>query len=278
MTVDACFDLSIRLSRLDDNAMKRGTATLGKAVGDLLCLSIEVCHDAQITGWSNVRETITQSVLAALMPSEVPLIRPLLQMFITEKQDTLEAAISLLVAETAEILFLPRTARSEYRHRSGGPAPYLINKLMLEYALLSRRLDTLMGVLNKSFCKTACPDPPVGCCRLLGYDLGLVPDRMLQAQELEARRHGWEMPRHPDLRKCRYHTDTGCALRLLKSPACIGAMCSAVEADLGRRFPEGPLDRFRKAMTDFRNSDIDREQVFINMQALITAGSALCRS
>jgi hypothetical protein len=249
---------------------------LVQALADLLGIRAPLIDTGDDT-FVDVQHSISQKVAASVPPSEVPLVEPLVGIFITRKPDTFIEAVSTMVLETAEILFLPRKARREYLALEGKTAPYLINKLMLEYALLARHLDTLMGVLNKTLCKTACPDPPVGCCRHLGYDLGLIPDRMLIAQAIEATRYGWRPPPNPDLEKCRYHTDSGCALRLLKSPACIGAMCNAVEADLNRRFPEALLNRFRTAMENFRNSDIDRERVFANMKALIHAGDSLIR-
>lgn len=177
-----------------------------------------------------------------------------------------------LVNDIAEILFMPRAERSEYRnHRLPSP-PYVIEKLLLEYALLAVELDDLIGRLSKSFCAAQCPTAPVGCCHLLGYDMGLVPDRMLSVQRLEAVRNGWRAPTRPDVEKCRYHTQTGCTLRLFKSPACIGAMCTAVGRHLDTRYPPSDLAVLREKLQTFRNCDIDRTEVFRAMRSVIDAG------
>ena len=81
-------------------------------------------------------------------------------------------------------------------------------------------------------------------CHILGYNMGLVPDRLLAPQQLEASRRGWRAPKHPDLTKCRYHRADGCALVLFKSPACIGYLCEGIEADLSKRFERTALERF----------------------------------
>ena len=74
-----------------------------------------------------------------------------------------------------------------------------------------------------------------------------------------------------------YHISTGCALRLFKTPACIGAMCEEVEQDLDRRFGAAVLSRFRIALARFRNCDIDRSEVFDAMTELLLEGQMLYR-
>ncbi len=189
--------------------------------------------------------------------------------------------LACLVEEVAEILFLPRHLRSEYVHHPLDTPPWRIRKLMLEYALLSREIDDLVGFLNKGFCAKSCDRLPVGCCSILGYDMGLVPQTLLNLQDLEARWQataGWAWrPLAPGEveRKCRYHTERGCVLARFKSPACVGYLCPPLLAHLGSRFPQAELGRFLQALTRFRNQPFDREQLFDAMQRVLDTGRAL---
>jgi hypothetical protein len=190
-------------------------------------------------------------------------------------------ALACLVEEVAEILFVPRHERSEYVDHPLDTPPWRIRKLMLEYALLSREIDDLVGFLNKGFCANACDRLPVGCCSILGYDMGLVPETLLKLQDLEARWQataGW--PWRPLVpgeveRKCRYHTDRGCVLARFKSPACIGYLCPPLLEHLGSRFPPADLGRFLQALARFRNQPFDRDQLFGAMQRVLDTGGVL---
>lgn len=192
-----------------------------------------------------------------------------------------EARLPSLVHDLAEILALPREARSEYRHHHLPGQPWRIRKLLLEYGVKALALDVLVAALNRRFCAERCPDPPVGCCHILGYDLGLVPEAMLELQALEAAWRastapGWApLPEGAVERKCRYHTDRGCVLVRWKSPACIGALCTALQAHLPSAHPPERLDPLLTALADFRRSDLDRRAVFEAMDALLAAGAPL---
>ncbi len=178
-----------------------------------------------------------------------------------------------LAEDLAEILFLPREQRSEYTANRHVSPPYKVRKLLLEYAVLSRRLDELVGVISKGYCATRCEKLPVGCCHILGYDLGLVPEAMLELQRLEALRNGWREPPHEE--HCRYHSVRGCVIALFKSPACVGYLCEHLTAHL-RSVRGGPaLSRFLKALARFNNCDLDRKRVFDAMGETIEAGVAL---
>ncbi|MFH2008537.1 MAG: hypothetical protein ABI333_18260 [bacterium] len=192
-----------------------------------------------------------------------------------------QSPVASFLEDTAEILFLERARRSEYTARgsqASGAPPYLVRKLLLEYALHSRRLDELVATLMKGFCATRCDKPPIGCCHILGYDLGLVPEAMLGTQRLEARRNGWIEPVAPDVERCRYHTDAGCVLALFKSPACIGYLCEALTSSLREIYAAPPLREFLERLAVFRSCDLDRKRVFLAMDATIRAGQALLYS
>lgn len=178
--------------------------------------------------------------------------------------------------DLAEVLFLPREQRREYREHRGDLPPYKIAKLMLEYATLSWRVDRLVGELTKGYCAQSCHCPPVGCCHILGYDLGLVPDGMLALQALEAARQGQVFDGGPE-EKCRYHTATGCTVVLFKSPACVRYICPPMMSYLEQRFGHAPsrLAVFLSALENFGNSHIDRSKVFERMGRLIAAGESL---
>ncbi len=178
-----------------------------------------------------------------------------------------------LLADLAEILFLPREQRSEYTTNREITPPYRVRKLLLEYAVFGRQIDEIVGVISKAYCAQHCANPPVGCCHILGYDLGLVPEVMLELQRLEALRRGWQP--NSDDQKCRYHTATGCVLALFKSPACVGYLCEPLVARLRVERPGPELDHFLRALSVFNNCDLDRRKVFRAMRATIESGRAL---
>jgi len=177
------------------------------------------------------------------------------------------------LADLAEILFLPRERRSEYTTNRLVAPPYRIRKLLLEYAVFARQLDELLGAISKEYCAHHCEKLPVGCCHILGYDLGLVPEVMLELQRLEALRCGWQPPATEEF--CRYHSATGCVIALFKSPACIGYLCEPLTAHLRERRGGPELDRFLQTLSVFNNCDLDRRRIFRAMRATIEAGSAL---
>lgn len=175
--------------------------------------------------------------------------------------------------DLAEVLFLPREQRSEYTTNRRAAPPYHVRKLLLEYAVFGRHLDELVGAISKSYCADHCEKLPVGCCHILGYDLGLVPDVMLDLQRLEAVRAGWQPPSAEE--NCRYHTATGCSIALFKSPACVGYLCEPLTGHL-RAVRGGPeLDQFLRSLSVFNNCDLDRRKIFRAMRATIQAGRAL---
>ncbi len=191
---------------------------------------------------------------------------------VAELASNRRSPISSLVRDLAEILFLPREERTEYTSHEAAPKPWVFPKLMLEYALSATRLDTVVGGLLAPFCARHCPSPPVGCCHLLGYDMGLVPDGMLRMQELEARLRGWRLPPDPDREKCRYHTESGCVLRLFKTPACLQFVCEpmrdALRRDCGRQAAQSLVD----ALHELGACDIDRQKVFEKLALAVRAG------
>ncbi len=181
--------------------------------------------------------------------------------------------VASIVEALAEILFLPRGERTEYvTHRLPSP-PWDIRRLLLEYAFWSLQVDEVLGSLTKGFCADHCDRLPVGCCSVLGYDLGVVPEAMLRLQQLEARAEGWAPPAVED--KCKYHGPQGCCLRLFKSPACAGMLCDALVDDLGRRHATGPLGAFLGALARYRNHDLDRAEIFAAMGEVVSAGRRL---
>lgn len=211
--------------------------------------------------------------LAAALGRQAGPQQQALRALLTALASDREQPLASLAADLAEILFVARARRSEYRDHLHPWRPYRIDKLLLEYACLARRIDDLQAALTKDFCAQRCTEPPVGCCHILGYDLGLVPDRMLALQRLEARWRGWVEPACED--KCRYHTARGCVLVLFKSPACIGHLCDRLLDWLGETHPARLLDPFLADLAAFRNSDLDRERIFAAGQALIDSGHRL---
>lgn len=183
--------------------------------------------------------------------------------------------------DLAEILTLPRQHRWEYRMGTLPSPPWRIGKLLLEYAHLALEVDPVLEALNRTFCAERCPEQPVGCCHILGYDLGLVPEAMLEIQAVEARWRAsagfpWQPPPEGSIeRKCRYHTDIGCVLTRFKSPACLGTLCAALFDYLPRIHPPHLLDPLLLALETLRRCDLDREKVFAAMEAVRTRGGFL---
>jgi hypothetical protein len=103
--------------------------------------------------------------------------------------------------------------------------------------------------------------------------MGLVPGGMLELQEIEARQFGWSPPQREE--KCKFHGETGCVLRLFKSPACIGMLCDPLVDSLRGRYEADRLEPFLGHLAVFRNCDIDRVRVFDAMDDVIESGEAL---
>lgn len=179
-----------------------------------------------------------------------------------------------LVEDVCDILFIEREQRSEYLEKKGGPPPFKIRKLLLEYALFSRQIDRIIGELTKNYCAHNCDRLPVGCCSVLGYDLGLVPEVMLEAQTMEARILGFREP-SPLVKKCKFHHDDGCIIALFKTPACVGFLCEGLIFMLEETYPQAMARDFVAALTAFRNCDIDRREVFEKMKKTIECGNRL---
>jgi hypothetical protein len=178
-----------------------------------------------------------------------------------------------LIQDLAEILFLPREQRSEHVTNTQAAPPYRIGKLMLEYAVKARRIDEILTMLTKGYCAAQCDRLPIGCCTVEGFDMGLVPQAMLELQEIEAQRDRWPGPTASDA--CKFHTATGCVLRLFKSPACAGMLCDPLLEWLRGRYPQPRIEPFLERLTVFRNCDIDRVRVFEAMDSVIGTGELL---
>jgi hypothetical protein len=178
-----------------------------------------------------------------------------------------------LAEALAEILFVPRRERTEYRSNRLPSPPWRIRRLLLEYALWSQRLDDAATSLTRGFCASHCDRRPVGCCSIPGYDMDLSTEAMLAVQELEATMLGWTEPASEQ--GCKYHGPTGCCLLRFKSPACAGMLCDAVVADLRRRFAPSALEEFLVPLAAFRNQTLNRAPIFDAMREVVEAAQRL---
>jgi hypothetical protein len=186
-----------------------------------------------------------------------------------------EQPVPSFIRDVCEIQFLSREDRSEYTcHRQSGK-PFKISKILLEYAIKSSQIDDIMGLVTKSYCAESCNRLPTGCCHILGYDLGLVPEAMLELQRLEARKNGWEAIVDGVERKCRFHSAGGCTIAVSKSPSCVGHLCDQLLSHLEDSYPTAVLEPFLEALARFRNCFIDRSEVFKAMDSIIRTGKAL---
>jgi len=186
-----------------------------------------------------------------------------------------EHPVASLIRDVCEIQFLPREERSEYICHEQSRKPFRINKILLEYAIKSSRIDEIVGLLTRSYCTESCDRLPTGCCYIPGYDLGLVPETMLELQRLEAKKKGWDAIVDGGEEQCRFHSSRGCTIALFKSPACIGHLCDQLDAHLEDSHSAVVLEPFLEALARFRNCCIDRSKVFETMDEIIRTGSAL---
>ena len=186
--------------------------------------------------------------------------------------DPLHDGASLAEA-VAEILLLPRRDRTEYRDGRLASPPWDIRRLLVEYALWAQRLDDTVVSLTSQYCATRCDRLPRGCCSIPGYDMGMVPDALLDAQQLEARLVGHALPEHEV--GCKYHTPRGCTLRRFKSPACIGMLCAPLVANLRQRSRPSRIEALLVPLARFRNHYFDREQGFTLMRDIVVAAERL---
>ncbi|MBW2529610.1 MAG: hypothetical protein JRI23_35865 [Deltaproteobacteria bacterium] len=187
-----------------------------------------------------------------------------------------QAGGASLVVALAEILFVPRQDRTEYRDNRLASPPWDIRRLLLEYAVWSMRLDEEATALTRHFCAEQCHRLPVGCCTIAGYDMGVTPEAMLKAQELEARLTGWTQ-RVDEENRCRYHGPTGCCLRRFKAPACTGMLCDPLVAHLQAHHGGAALDRFRKRLAQYSIRSLDRALIFEAMQSAVEAARRVDR-
>jgi len=186
-----------------------------------------------------------------------------------------EHPVPSFIHDVCEIQFLPREDRSEYICHEQSSKPFKINKILLEYAIKSSQIDEIMGLLTKGYCAESCDRLPTGCCYILGYDLGLVPEAMLELQRLEAKKNGWDAIVDGVEEQCRFHSSRGCTIALFKSPACIGSLCDQLGAHLEESYSAVVLEPFLEALARFRNCCIDRSEVFKAMDAIIRTGRTL---
>jgi hypothetical protein len=186
-----------------------------------------------------------------------------------------ERPVPSFIRDVCEIQFLPREERSEYISHEQSWKPFKINKILLEYAIKSIQIDEIMGLMTKGYCAESCDRLPTGCCYILGYDLGLVPEAMLELQRLEARKNGWDAIVDGVEEQCRFHSSRGCTIALFKSPACIGHLCDQLGAHLEDSYSAVVLEPFLEALARFRNCCIDRSRIFEAMDEMIRTGRAL---
>ena len=195
--------------------------------------------------------------------------------FIRRLASDREQPVPSFIRDVCEIQFLSREDRSEYTCHKQSGKPFKINKILLEYAIKSSQIDDIMGLVTKRYCAESCDRLPTGCCHILGYDLGLVPEAMLELQRLEARKNGWEAIVDGVERQCRFHSAGGCTIALSKSPSCVGYLCDPLASHLEDSYPAVVLEPFLEALARFRNCCIDRSEVFKAMDAIIRTGRTL---
>jgi hypothetical protein len=251
-------------------------------MGDISNIDILVTEVNELLGISltppignlnSVTDKISRQAFELVSDSSYPFDKDATCQLVAELASDKERPWLSFINDIAEILFLQRKERSEYKLRKSKHKPYLISKIMLEYALKSRQLDKIIGVLTKGFCANKCTILPLGCCYILGYDMGMVPKTMLKLQIIEAKRTGWKEPERED--KCKFHSPTGCVISLFKSPACIGYLCDDLNDYLHEKYQDAHLKVFLRNLSKFRNSYIDRHKIFEIMGATILSGSAL---
>jgi hypothetical protein len=261
---------------LDIDRRRRFVETVTTQIRALLGLEIDALEGPQ-EWYSTFVDDLSERVSAQLEEKGGSLEKGAIMGLIRRLASDREQPVPSFIRDLCEILLLPREERSEYTCHEQSGKPFQINKILLEYALKSIEIDEIMGRVTKRYCAESCDRWPTGCCYILGYDLGLVPEAMLELQRLEARKNGWEAIVDGVERHCRYHSARGCTLAVSKSPSCVGHLCDRLESHLRDSHPAAVLDPFLEALARFRNCCIDRSQVFEAMDAIIRTGRALIR-
>jgi hypothetical protein len=138
------------------------------------------------------------------------------------------------------------------------------NKKVIEiinsYTQRTEKLDKILTKLTKDYCADECPHEERGCCWNNHYMYGMSRDileEMLSMQEKQARENGWT-PDY-DRQNCKYHTKKGCTLTSLKSPICIGHICSGLENYITDKFGI-PGESFVDLMRQAKFSELKQEQ------------------
>ena len=132
---------------------------------------------------------------------------------------------------------------------------------VLTYAARVNELDKVMGELTRNICASSCPDAPAGCCNGQFHKYTDFK-AILNLQENEANINAWVIcEEDPNL--CKYHTNTGCKLTLLKSPLCLGYLCAEIDIELTMKNPNETTSVFLNAMDKVAHSKLEYyERVF----------------
>lgn len=126
--------------------------------------------------------------------------------------------------------------------------PEAARRQAIAYSLYVRQLDAIQEDALRGYCAEDCPRPPVGCCNadhftvlstadILLYQpsaaamqLSHVIDGLQRQERRHALAHGCVLTRA----HCACLCESGCSLRLFKSPRCVHYLCQGAEASLTR--------------------------------------------
>lgn len=160
-------------------------------------------------------------------------------------------------------------------------------RLIIKYALRTKKIDEIFTELTKEYCASSCPLGSDSCCGKSAREYreakerkyneinehGLI-EEMVELQEIEARKNGWVEPSKDN---CKYHTDSsGCKLVFFKTPSCIGDLCWQLKKHLREQFGYEETESFLKKMYDIRYANtVTNPYLFNSMDDAIAAGMEL---
>lgn len=125
-------------------------------------------------------------------------------------------------------------------------------RLAIAYSLYVRQMDAFQQASVRPSCAGACQRPPVGCCTADHFVILSPADFMISRPSARAMQlayiisglqkiesaHAVASGQTLTGRHCACLSDTGCTLRLFKSPRCLHYLCGDVENTLTARHGE----------------------------------------
>jgi hypothetical protein len=108
--------------------------------------------------------------------------------------------------------------------------------LLKDYMSKSEQLDCILTLLTREYCANCPRNADYGCCDFVHEAVKELPDEAIRLQEVECLENGGNLKEEGGI--CRYHSSSGCCLRLMKSSSCLGHLCDDLKEKLRQEFSE----------------------------------------